>query len=59
MRGADSGVDWAILVTGYEEGALTALGESALSADQLARHGSAAVSHGLYGLRYLASHAEL
>lgn len=59
MRGADVAVDWALLVTGYEEDALAGLADGALGAAELMRRGGGDATHALYGLRYVASRAEL
>lgn len=43
IRGADTGVDWALLVTGYERAAVAGLTQTELGTDALERHGAAAV----------------
>ena len=52
IRGADTGVDWAILVTGYDEDALTALMQGDLGATQLAHRGAGDIVSALYGMHY-------
>ena len=52
IRGADAGVDWAILVTGYDEAALAGLMQGDLSVVQLEQHGAIGVASGLYGMHY-------
>ena len=59
IRGADVGMDWALLVTGYDERALGDLANGPLGAAVLARHGCADSSHARYGLQYVASQDEL
>ena len=53
IRGADAGVDWALLVTGYEEDALVRLMHDDLSRTQLEEHGSTAVSDAMYRMQYV------
>ncbi len=52
IRGADAGFDWAVLATGYDEEALTALAAGALSAAQLEAHGASDVLAASYRLGY-------
>lgn len=59
IRGADAGVDWAVLVTGYNEGALAELGGSDLAAARLIEHGAAGVNEAMYRMDYLLSHDEV
>ena len=59
IRGADAGVDWAILVTGYEERALIELRDGELAAAQLTRRGAGESSHAVYRLQYVATRAEI
>lgn len=53
IRGADTGVDWALLVTGYERAAVAELAQTGLSAPELERHGAVDV----VGASYEAVHA--
>lgn len=59
LRGADAGVDWAILVTGYSPDALAQLSQAELSADRLAEMGAVGVQGASYRLDYTLSHDEL
>jgi hypothetical protein len=52
IRGADAGVDWALLVTGYGQDALEALMRGDLGSAQLARHGATEVLAGMYRMDY-------
>lgn len=57
IRGADAGVDWAIIVTGYNENSLTELANGDLGASRLAGHGAADVQVATYRIDYsLACH---
>jgi hypothetical protein len=51
MRGKDAGVDWVLMVTGYDDGHVEA-GAGALSPAELGRHGAINVSSGLYRLSH-------
>jgi hypothetical protein len=53
IRGADAGVDWALLVTGYGEDALVRLRQADLSRNQLKEHGSIEVSDAMYQMQYM------
>ena len=59
MRGADAGVDLALLVSGYDEAALRALGHTLLAPPQLEARGATAVSEALYRFDYALARAEL
>jgi hypothetical protein len=59
LRGADAGVDWAILVTGYNPDALAELSGDDLSAHRLAEMGAVGVQSSSYRLDYMLSHDEL
>jgi hypothetical protein len=59
IRGADAGVDWAVLVTGYGEDALARLSGADLAAPRLADQGAAAVQAATYRIDYSLSHAEV
>ena len=52
IRGADAGVDSALLVTGYDRAVLTALLQVELGADSLAQHGALEVTQALYRTDY-------
>jgi hypothetical protein len=52
IRGADSRVDWALLATGYELSAITALEEAELGAAALQAHGMSSVSSAPYQAAY-------
>jgi hypothetical protein len=52
IRGGDIPFDWAVLVTGYREAALDALGQSVLSARALAERGVPACAYGYHRLDY-------
>ena len=59
IRGVDSAMDWAVLVTGYSIESVTDLIDSALSADELRRQGVAASAAGVYRIGYSLTHREL
>lgn len=59
IRGADAGVDGALLVTGYDQPALEALARTELSPNALQAQGAQAVVHTLYRLDYTLMAAEL
>ena len=59
IRGADAGVEAALLVTGYEQPALEALVEGELSPAALQAQGAQAVVHTLYRVDYTLTAAEL
>ena len=59
IRGADAGVDWAILVTGYRQDALAELSSADLGAERLAEHGATDVHEATYGMDYSLSHDEI
>lgn len=59
IRGADAGVDWAIFVTGYSEGALAQLAEGDLGAQRLAGQGAAGILSAIYRMDYSLSHDEI
>lgn len=52
IRGADDGVDWALLVTGYRQDALTDLARADLGAASFEAHGAAGLRTGLYRTDY-------
>lgn len=59
IRGADAGVDTAIIVTGYDAASVAGLAQGELAADRLAAHGAEEVSFVSYRLDYSLSHSEL
>jgi hypothetical protein len=59
IRGADAGMHWALLVTGYGEAALATLAQAELAASRLAQHGAQSVSDALYRADYSLSRAEI
>lgn len=59
IRGADAGVDWAILVTGYSHDAVAETGASDLAAARLTGHGATGVHETMYRLDYMLSHDEV
>ena len=52
IRGADANVDWAVLVTGYGESDVAALGEADLAASRFEEHGAEGVVRALYRSDY-------
>ena len=48
IRGKDGGVDWELLVTGYDADALDSLAGDGLSTEELARHGAINIVPGVY-----------
>ena len=52
IRGADAGIDWAVLVTGYSEEALIRLADADLHDARLVRAGAANVTSAVYALDY-------
>ena len=52
IRGADSGVDWAMLATGYLQGAVSGLARSELGAASLEREGAIDVASATYQAAY-------
>jgi hypothetical protein len=59
IRGADAGVDWVLLVTGYSDDNVAGLAQADLSRTELERHGGTATSDGFYRLQYLVTHREV
>ena len=59
IRGADAGVDTAIIVTGYDAASVAGLAQGELAADRLAANGAEEVSFVSYRLDYSLSHSEL
>jgi hypothetical protein len=52
IRGADAGVDWALLLTGYAQDALASLLQAGLRSARLEERGATGVLAALYGLEY-------
>jgi hypothetical protein len=52
IRGTDTGVDWALLLTGYDERALSELAGREVSPQQLADRGATAIVEAIYRLDY-------
>ena len=59
IRGADAGMDWALLVTGYDADALDALASSGDVVDTLASRGATHASSATYRLHYMLIDREL
>ena len=59
IRGADAGVDWALLVTGYSFDALARLAGADLDASRLAEQGAMGVQGATSRLDYVLSHDEI
>jgi len=52
IRGADAGVDWALLVTGYGQREVAALAQASLCVAELEKRGATGVVTGLYRADY-------
>ena len=52
IRGADAGVDWAVLVTGYSADAVTRVAESGLTHAGFEAHGARGAADALYRMEY-------
>lgn len=59
LRGADAGVDWALLLTGYREQVLLQLAEGGLGAPALQQRGASQVAAALYRFDYSVSRGEV
>jgi hypothetical protein len=59
IRGADAGVDWALLLTGYSEEALTALVRHVLGPPHLLQRGATNVLEAMYGIDYSLTRVEV
>jgi hypothetical protein len=59
IRGADAGVDWALLATGYGQGEVSALAQADFSAAALEKHGATGVVSGLYRSDYTLTAQEI
>lgn len=58
IRGADAGVDWALLLTGYGSDALTSL-EREVGADRLVEHGATDLVAATYRIDYTLTRTEM
>ena len=52
LRGADGGVDWALLVTGYRQDAVAALAAAEFATRRLEAEGAAGATVALYRVDY-------
>jgi hypothetical protein len=59
IRGADAGVDWVILATGYSRDSLAELSSADLGALRLAENGGTGVHDATYQIDYSLSHDEI
>jgi hypothetical protein len=59
IRGADAGVDSAMLLMGYDSQALAELSQGALASRELERRGAMDVTEGLYRIDYTLAHDEI
>ena len=59
IRGADAGVDWALLITGYSQDALQVVAENELSDVRFADHGATSVTTALYRTDYTLTSSEM
>lgn len=50
IRGADAGIDWAVLVTGYGRESIAELAQADLGIARLEQHGATSVVAGVYGM---------
>jgi len=58
IRGADGAIDWAVLVTGYSEQALTRLTDVDFDDAQLTRRGAVNLTSAVYRMDYSLMHNE-
>lgn len=58
IRGADSGVDWAFLATGYVQSSVADLARAELSEAALAKHGATAIVSATYQAAYTLTERE-
>jgi hypothetical protein len=58
-EGADAGVDWALLVTGYSRDALASFTRADLGNGQLERRGATGILGAMYGIEYSLIHREV
>lgn len=59
IRGADRGIDSAIIVTGYDRNAVSAYAKSLCAADGISNKGARELTSAIYGLSYSLTSAEL
>jgi hypothetical protein len=59
IRGADAGIDWALLATGYDQDAIEALAQAELSAARLEAQGATGVLSALYRTGYTLTAMEM
>jgi hypothetical protein len=59
IRGADSGVDWAVLATGYRQEALSKLAQAELGGARLEQQGATSVLDATYRVDYALYHDEI
>jgi hypothetical protein len=59
IRGADAGVDWALLVTGYREESVANLMQADLGSAQLEQHGATGIVGTTYRLDYTLTKREI
>jgi len=52
IRGADAGIDWALLVTGYDQGEVSALAQGELGNARLEEFGATGVLSALHRADY-------
>lgn len=59
IRGTDSAVDLALLVTGYSDASVTDLVQTRLAKEQFERHGASGYAGGVYRMEYSLTNLEL
>jgi hypothetical protein len=59
IRGSDSGMDWALLVTGYSGGSVADLLQARFREEQFQRRGASGFAAGVYRIEYSLTKAEL
>lgn len=59
IRGVDDAIDWAVLITGYSEQALTRLTDVDFDDAQLTRRGAVNLTSAVYRMDYSLMHNEL
>lgn len=59
IRGADAGVDWAVLVTGYEQAAVSDIDACGLGTTALERHGATGIVEAIYRVAHSVSQRDL
>ncbi len=58
IRGADGAIDWALVVTGYRDGALADLATAGLAVPALAARGATQASEAIYQIDYVLTSAD-